>query len=32
MYAIVQTGGKQYKVEAGDQVKVEKLKGEPGDR
>jgi large subunit ribosomal protein L21 len=32
MYAIVQTGGKQYKVEAGDQVKVEKLKGEPGDK
>ena len=30
--AIVQTGGKQYKVEAGDQVKVEKLKGEPGDK
>ncbi len=32
MYAIVQTGGKQYKVEAGDQVKVEKLKGEPGEK
>jgi large subunit ribosomal protein L21 len=32
MYAIVQTGGKQYKVEAGDQVKVEKLEGEPGDK
>ncbi len=32
MYAIVQTGGKQYKVEAGDQLKVEKLKGEPGDQ
>jgi len=32
MYAIVQTGGKQYKVEAGDQLKVEKLKGAPGDQ
>ncbi|MBI5570039.1 MAG: 50S ribosomal protein L21 [Desulfomonile tiedjei] len=30
MYAIVQTGGKQYKVQTGDQVKVEKLTGEPG--
>lgn len=30
MYAIVQTGGKQYKVQPGDQLKVEKLKGEPG--
>jgi large subunit ribosomal protein L21 len=30
MYAIVQTGGKQYKVQTGDQVKVEKLVGEPG--
>lgn len=30
MYAIVQTGGKQYKVQTGDQVKVEKLIGEPG--
>lgn len=25
MYAIIQTGGKQYKVETGDQVLVEKL-------
>ena len=25
MYAIIQTGGKQYKVEVGDQVQVEKL-------
>jgi large subunit ribosomal protein L21 len=30
MYAIVQTGGKQYKVQTGDQVKVEKLVGEHG--
>jgi large subunit ribosomal protein L21 len=30
MYAIIQTGGKQYKVQAGDQLKVEKLEGDPG--
>jgi len=30
MYAIVQTGGKQYKVQPGDQLKVEKLPGETG--
>lgn len=28
MYAIIQTGGKQYKVEAGDEVLVEKLDAE----
>jgi len=30
MYAIVKTGGKQYKVAVGDVVQVEKLDGEPG--
>ena len=30
MYAIVKTGGKQYKVAVGDIVEVEKLEGEPG--
>ena len=25
MYAIIETGGKQYKVKAGDEIKVEKL-------
>ena len=30
MYAIVQTGGKQYKVEQGDQIQVEKLDAEVG--
>ncbi|MDP9496809.1 MAG: 50S ribosomal protein L21 [Actinomycetota bacterium] len=30
MYAIVSTGGKQYKVAVGDVVEVEKLPGEPG--
>ncbi|MQA12084.1 MAG: 50S ribosomal protein L21 [Pseudonocardiaceae bacterium] len=29
-YAIVKTGGKQYKVSVGDVVEVEKLEGEPG--
>lgn len=32
MYAIVQTGGKQYKVQPGDQFKVEKIAGDPGDQ
>jgi large subunit ribosomal protein L21 len=31
MYAIVKTGGKQYKVAVGDVVEVEKLEGVPGD-
>jgi large subunit ribosomal protein L21 len=30
MYAIVKTGGKQYKVAVGDVVEVEKLDAEPG--
>lgn len=30
MYAIVKTGGRQYKVAEGDIVKVEKIKGELG--
>lgn len=29
-YAIVKTGGKQYKVAVGDVLKIEKLDGEPG--
>lgn len=28
MYAIIQTGGKQYKVEQGDQIMVEKLEAD----
>ena len=32
MYAIVKTGGKQYKVAEGDLVRVEKLEGEAGDK
>jgi large subunit ribosomal protein L21 len=31
MYAIVKTGGKQYKVAVGDVVEVEKVEGGPGD-
>ncbi|GAA1795772.1 50S ribosomal protein L21 [Planosporangium flavigriseum] len=31
MYAIVKTGGKQYKVAEGDVIEVEKLAGEAGD-
>ena len=30
MYAIVKTGGKQYKVAEGDVIEIEKLDGEPG--
>ncbi|MCM1134644.1 MAG: 50S ribosomal protein L21 [Clostridium sp.] len=31
MYAIIVTGGKQYKVSEGDEIKVEKLDAQPGD-
>jgi large subunit ribosomal protein L21 len=31
MFAIVRTGGKQYRVAAGDKIAVEKLPGEAGD-
>ena len=31
MYAVVKTGGKQYKVSEGDLLKVEKIDGERGD-
>jgi large subunit ribosomal protein L21 len=30
MYAVIKTGGKQYRVAAGDKLKVEKLTGEVG--
>ena len=32
MFAIVRTGGKQYRVAPGDKIVVEKLSGEAGDR
>ncbi|MCR5618193.1 MAG: 50S ribosomal protein L21 [Clostridiales bacterium] len=31
MYAVILTGGKQYKVAEGDEVFIEKLEGEAGD-
>jgi large subunit ribosomal protein L21 len=31
MYAVVRTGGKQYRVAAGDKIAVEKIAGEAGD-
>ena len=30
MYAVIKTGGKQYRVSPGDLMVVEKLAGEPG--
>jgi large subunit ribosomal protein L21 len=30
MYAVIKTGGKQYRVVAGDKLKVERLAAEPG--
>ena len=32
MFAVITSGGKQYRVEEGDVLKVEKLKGEAGDK
>jgi len=32
MYAVVKTGGKQYRVSVGDKLKVESLKAEEGDK
>lgn len=32
MFAIVRTGGKQYRVAAGDKIVVEKIAGEAGDQ
>jgi large subunit ribosomal protein L21 len=31
MYAIVETGGKQYRVKPGDTIAVDRLSGEPGE-
>jgi len=31
MYAVIKAGGKQYRVNPGDEVKVERLEGEVGD-
>ena len=32
MFAIIKTGGKQYKVSEGDIIKVEKIEAEAGDK
>ena len=32
MYAIVKTGGKQYKAAPGDYLNIEKIEGEAGDK
>ena len=32
MYAVIRSGGKQYRVAPGDTVKVERLPGKPGGR
>ena len=32
MFAVLKTGGKQYKVSQGDVIQVEKLEGEVGDK
>lgn len=32
MFAVIRTGGKQYKVAQGDVIAVEKLEGNPGDK
>lgn len=31
MYAVIKTGGKQYRVAAGDKIQIEKLEGNAGD-
>lgn len=31
MFAVIKTGGKQYRVAEGDEIVVEKLEGAPGD-
>jgi large subunit ribosomal protein L21 len=32
MYAVIRTGGKQYRVAQGDRLKIEKLAGDPGGK
>jgi large subunit ribosomal protein L21 len=32
MYAVIKTGGKQYRVAANDKIQIEKLIGNPGDK
>jgi large subunit ribosomal protein L21 len=32
MYAVVKTGGKEYRISKGDIIRVEKMEGKPGDQ
>lgn len=32
MYAVIKTGGKQYRVAEGQNLRIEKVTGEPGDK
>ncbi len=32
MFAVIKTGGKQYKVKEGDKIKIEKIDAEPGSK
>src|SRR5262249_60966780 len=32
MYAVIQTGGKQYRVAAGDIIRIERVKGDVGEQ
>lgn len=32
MYAVIKTGGKQYRVEQGSKLRIEKIAGNPGDK
>ncbi|PIE06198.1 MAG: 50S ribosomal protein L21 [Sorangium cellulosum] len=32
MYAVIKTGGKQYRVAKGQNLRIEKVAGEPGDK
>ena len=31
MFAVIKTGGKQYRVAADDMIKVDKVRGDPGE-
>ena len=32
MYAVIETGGKQYRVKVGDQIEIEKIESNAGDK
>jgi large subunit ribosomal protein L21 len=31
MYAVIETGGKQYKIQEGETIEIERIAGQPGD-